>query len=152
MKSIKNTFLVSALSLGIIVSAVGVAGAATSTDYQQKFAEWINPNPIVMNTNPVAAPAIAPAATPVAAPAMASTTTPVAAPAVAPANKPVAVPAKAATAAPQPIQYHYNDGHSGMNPQQHQQMHNNVNGNGHDNNANHNSMGEGHMGSQFGHE
>ena len=33
MKNIKNTFLVSALSIGLLVSAVGVASAATSRNY-----------------------------------------------------------------------------------------------------------------------
>ena len=158
MRNIKNTFLVSALSLGLIVGAVGVAGAATSTDYQQKIAEWIknDPNPMVMNTNSGATPVAAPATTPVPAPVATPAPTPVATPVAAPASTPVTVPAKTVTSAPvttgQPNQYHYNDGHSGMNPQQHQQMHNNVNGNGHDNYANHNSMGENHMGSQSGHE
>ena len=142
MRNIKNTFLVSALSLGLIVGAVGVAGAATSTDYQQKIAEWIknDPNPMVMNTNSGAT----------------SVTTPV----TTPASPPVTVPAKTVTSAPvttgQPNQYHYNDGHSNMNPQQHQQLHNSMNGNGYNTNHNENhntNMSGNHMsGSQFGHE
>ena len=143
MRNIKNTFLVSALSLGLIVGAVGVAGAATSTDYQQKIAEWIknDPNPMVMNTNSVAAPVTTKATPPVAAPA----------------STPVTVPTG------QSNQYHYNDGHSNMNPQQHQQLHNtqanqsanSMNGNGYNtnHNENHNNMSENHMsGNQYGHE
>lgn len=72
MKNIKNTFMVSALTLGLIVGAVGVAGAATSTNYQQKVADWVknDPNPMVMNINtdtipvPVVTPAPAPVVTP----------------------------------------------------------------------------------------
>ena len=122
MRNIKNTFLVSALSLGLIVGAVGVAGAATSTDYQQKIAEWIknDPNPMVMNTNSVATPVATPVTTPVVTPVA----TPVAAPVTTPASPPVTVPAKTVTSAPittgQPNQYHYNDGHFNMNPQQQQ--------------------------------
>ncbi|WP_045576162.1 hypothetical protein [Desulfosporosinus sp. I2] len=164
MRNIKNTFLVSALSLGLIVGAVGVAGAATSTDYQQKIAEWIknDPNPMVMNTNSGATPVAAPATTPVPAPVATPAPTPVATPVAAPASTPVTVPAKTVTSAPvttgQANQYHYNDGHSNMNPQQHQQLHNSMNGNGyntnHNYNENHNTnMGENHMsGSQSGHE
>lgn len=52
MKNIKNTLLVSALSLGLVVGAVGVVSAATTTDYQQKIANWIknDPNPMVMTS------------------------------------------------------------------------------------------------------
>ncbi|MEA5024568.1 hypothetical protein SDC9_20791 [bioreactor metagenome] len=53
MKNLKNSLLVSALSLGIVVGGVGIASAATSNDYQQKVADWIknDPNPMVMNMN-----------------------------------------------------------------------------------------------------
>ena len=154
MKNIKNTFLVSALSLGLIVGAVSVASAATSTDYQQKMAEWINndPQPMVMNANSGATPVTTTVATP------ASTLVP--APTATLASTPVTVPAKTVTPVPvttvQLNQYHYNDGHSNMNPQQHQQLHNSMNGNGHNTNHNENhnaNMSGNHMsGSQSGHQ
>jgi hypothetical protein len=110
MKNIKNTFMVTALSLGLVVGAVGVAGAATSTNYQKEIADWFekDPNPVVMHTNTVANPVITPVAIPVVTP-VADTKTPV---------TPVAV-----TPAPPQTNYHYSDGHSNMNPEQHQQMH-----------------------------
>ena len=51
MRNLKNSLLVSALSLGIVVGGAGIASAATSNDYQQRIADWIknDPNPIVMN-------------------------------------------------------------------------------------------------------
>jgi len=150
MKNIKNTFLVSALSLGLIVGAVGVASAATSTDYQQKMAEWISndPQPMVMNANSGATPVSSPASTLV--PALTATV----------ASTPVTVPTKTVTPVPVTTgltnQYHYNDGHSKMNPQQHQQLHNSMNRNGHNTNHNENhnaNMSGNHMsGSQSGHE
>ena len=53
MKNLKNSLLVSALSLGIVMGGVGIASAATSTDYSQRIADWIknDPNPMVMNMN-----------------------------------------------------------------------------------------------------
>ncbi|MCB8816280.1 hypothetical protein [Desulfosporosinus shakirovi] len=163
-RNIKNTFLVSALSLGLIVGAVGVAGAATSMDYQKNIAEWIknDPNPVVMNSDhsaaPVNPPAVNPINTPVATPAAVTVTKPVSASIVTPASPPVTVPAKTVTSAPvttgQPNQYHYSDGHSNMNPQQHQQLHySSMNGNTHNtnHNQNHNSMSGNHM-SGIGHE
>ena len=162
-RNIKNTFLVSALSLGLIVGAVGVAGAATSTDYQSKISEWFenDPNPVVMNSNHSAAPVNTPAVngidTPVPTPAAVTVTKPVSAPVVTPASPPVTAPAKTVTSAPvttgQPNQYHYSDGHSNMNPQQHQQLHYSMNGNTHNtnHNQNHNSMSGNRM-SGSGHE
>lgn len=132
MKKIKNAFLVSALSLGLIASAAGIAGAATSTNYQEKFAEWFDHNQTAIDTNSAPEPQAASIAAPAAAPVPT------------PANIPAAVPAKDVTPAPQPTQpsqYYYSDGHSNMNPQQHQQVHYNMNGNNHDNNMNHNASG-----------
>jgi len=141
MKSIKNTFMVTALSLGLVVGAVGVAGAATSTNYQKEIADWFenDPNPVAMQTNTVVTPVITPFATPVVTPVV----TPVADTKthVTPAAEtkthvtPIAVTKApvtpvAVTKAPTPVpvtppqtNYHYNDGHSNMNPEQHQQMH-----------------------------
>ena len=68
MKNLKNSLLVSALSLGIVMGGVGIASAATSTDYSQRIADWIknDPNPMVMNMNSTAPAAAVPtAATPV---------------------------------------------------------------------------------------
>ena len=150
MKNIKNTLLVSTLSLGLIIGAVGVAGAANSINYQHKIAEWVKdePNPAVMNTNS----SIAPADTPVTAPAPAQVVTPVTAPVAnpvpTPENTPVTVPSVPVN------QYHYNDGHSNMNPQQHQQLHYGMNGNSYQSthNENHNSMSGNHHMSEYGHE
>ena len=115
MKNIKNTFMVTALSLGLVVGAVGVAGAATSTNYQKEIADWFekDPNPVVMHTNTVADPVVTPAAdTKTHVTPAADTKTHVTPAAVTPA--PVTPPQ---------TNYHYNDGHSNMNPEQHQQMH-----------------------------
>ena len=165
MKNIKNTFMVTALSLGLVVGAVGVAGAATSTNYQKEIADWFenDPNPVVMHTNTVADPDVTPAVetktdvtpavetktdvTPAVetkthvTPAVETKThvTPAAETRthVTPAAEtrthvtpvaetkthvtPVAV-TKAPVTPPQTV-YHYSDGHSNMNPEQHQQMH-----------------------------
>ncbi|HWQ42451.1 MAG TPA: hypothetical protein VN456_10515, partial [Desulfosporosinus sp.] len=55
---------VTALSLGLVVGSVGMAGAATSTNYQKEIADWFenDPNPVVMHTNTVATPAVTPVA------------------------------------------------------------------------------------------
>ena len=147
MKNIKNTFMVTALSLGLVVGAVGIAGAATSTNYQKEIADWFekDPNPVVMHTNTVATPVVTPVTTPVVTPAAETKThvTPAAETKthVTPAAEtkthvtPVAVTKApvtpvAVTKAPTPVpvtppqtNYHYSDGHSNMNPEQHQQMH-----------------------------
>ncbi len=131
MKNVKNTFLVSALSLGLIVGAVGVAGAATSTNYQQQIADWIanDPNPMVMNMNttsiPTAAPVTTPAATPVAAPAATPVAAPVATPVAPPStnqatqqsgnqNNQTRQSSIQQTAPKQPTQ-NYNNGYNGYN-------------------------------------
>ena len=99
--------MVTVLSLGLVVGAVGVAGAATSTNYQKEIAGWFenDPNPVVMQTNTVGNPVITPVATPV----------------VTPVVTPAAVTKAPVT--PRQPSYHYSDGHSNMNPDQHQQMH-----------------------------
>ncbi|KUO58416.1 MAG: hypothetical protein APF84_01605 [Gracilibacter sp. BRH_c7a] len=62
MKNLKNSLLVSALSLGLFVGGAGIASAATSTDYQQRISDWINndPIPMVMNINPGTPTAVIP--------------------------------------------------------------------------------------------
>ncbi|MDA8222085.1 hypothetical protein [Desulfosporosinus sp.] len=123
MKSLKETIMVSTLSLGLIVGAVAAVNAATSVD--------LGPTATMTTVPPTTDSSMDQA--PVAA-------------------------APVAAAPPQNF-YQYNDGHSNMNPQQHQQMHvsatNNINGNGyatnHNNNEMHNTMGENHMnGGQYG--
>ena len=131
MINIKNIFKVTALSLGLVVGAVGVAGAATSTNYHNEIADWFknDPNPVVMHTNTVATPPVVISTadikthvTPVdvtkthVTPAADTKThiTPL------PVTK---APVNAAPVTPSQINYHYNDGHSNMNPEQHQQMH-----------------------------
>lgn len=113
MNNIKNTFMVTALSLGLVVGAVSVAGAATSTNYEKEIADWFekDPNPVVMHTNTVANPVAAPVVTPVVTP-VDNTKTHV---------TPAAVTEAPVT--PPQTSYHYNDGHSNMNPEQNQQMH-----------------------------
>ncbi|MHB1407332.1 MAG: hypothetical protein ACYCV0_17295 [Desulfitobacteriaceae bacterium] len=51
MNKIKNTLLVSALSLGLIVGAVGIVSAATSTDFQQKAAASLDPDKRAVELN-----------------------------------------------------------------------------------------------------
>lgn len=51
MNKIKNTLLVSALSIGLIAGAVGIVSAATSTDIQQKAAATIEPDAMAVEMN-----------------------------------------------------------------------------------------------------
>ncbi|HBW35012.1 hypothetical protein [Desulfosporosinus sp. BICA1-9] len=51
MKIIKNTLLVSSLSLGLIVGTVGIISAATSTDFQEKVAASLKPDTMAVEMN-----------------------------------------------------------------------------------------------------
>lgn len=51
VNKIKNTLLVSALSLGLIVGAGSIVSAATSTDFQQKVAASFEPDTMAVGMN-----------------------------------------------------------------------------------------------------
>ena len=124
MLGIKHTLMVSALSLGLVMGGVAIVSATTSTN----DANTAQTTPTHVTTTPMNPEAITPvpvtpeAVTPVQvtpAPVTPVVITPVAVAPVAVAPAPVAkAPVKAA-----PKMYHYSDGHSAMNAQQHQQMH-----------------------------
>ncbi|AGA68641.1 hypothetical protein Desdi_1126 [Desulfitobacterium dichloroeliminans LMG P-21439] len=65
MKIFRNKLFTGALALGLFVGGAGIATAATSTDYEQKMADWIknDPNPMVMNMNTSSPSATTPTAT-----------------------------------------------------------------------------------------
>jgi len=117
MLNIKHTLMVSTLSLGLVMGGVAVVSAATSaTDTPQTAPTHVTTARItpVATTPAVVIPA---AATP-------AVVTPAAVPKT--HVTPVAVPKTHVTTVPvKAIQnnYHYSDGHSNMNPEQHQQMH-----------------------------
>lgn len=126
MLKIKNTLMVSALSLGLVMGGVAVVSAATSATDENRS----QTTPTHVTTAHITPVAVTPAVvTPVATtkthvtPAVATKThvTPVAAP------KTHVTPAVAVSKAPvtlAPVKAtQYSDGHSTMTLQQHQQMH-----------------------------
>ena len=112
MLSIKHTFMVSALSLGLVMGGVAIVSATTSATHTNT--SQTNPTqvtPAVVTPEVVTPEVVTPAPVPKA-------------------------PVKATQ-----NNYHYSDGHSNMNPQQHQQMHVTHPSENHNNGGNHSQSG-----------